>query len=207
MTTSSSFLGQEKSERNPEQMFIDPVVLSSSEIPAGVKHLIEALHHFVDKRGQCFPGLTKIAQYMSRSRRSVSTYIKQAVELRLISVRYRWLTTNEYTLLCLVPPKVINRVETAANKLNPLKNITTFSKTNGREIKVCLEDSKTILGDKVFTKNRNWLYKMIRVSGYEIYQECLNWLRSSMLMAEVDGKPIESPSGLLTWKVRQFVMI
>jgi len=31
------------------------------------------------------------------------------------------------------------------------------------------------------------------------------WLRSALLIAEIDGKPIQSPSALLTWKVRQFV--
>jgi hypothetical protein len=191
-------------------MFISPEIIESKEIPSGVKLLLYTLLKHADKRGQSFPGLTLLSKEMSRSRRSVTTYIKQAVELRFVRVRYRWLTTNEYTLLCLVPPKSTNRVETVAQKLNPLKNKSTLpqaERLNSKEIKICMEDSKDLLGDKVFQRNRNWLRVLICKSGYELYQECLSWLRTTLLMSQVDGSEIQSPGGLLTWKIRQFVEV
>jgi hypothetical protein len=191
-------------------MFISPEIIESKEIPSGVKLLLYVLLKHTDKRGQSFPGLTKIAQEMSKSRRSVSTYIKQAVELKLIKVKYRWLTTNEYTLLCLVPPKVVNRVETVAEKLNPLKSKTTLplrERLNSREVKVCLEDSKDLLGENVFNRNKGWLYKLICSAGYDLFQECLHWLRNAMLMGECDGRPINAPCGMLTYHIRKFVEV
>ena len=188
-------------------MFISPEILDSKEIPGGVKHLLRILLDFSNKRGECFPGQARIALRMGKSIRSVRRYIRLAEELRFISVRHRWLNTSVYTLLCLVPPKVIHKEDKVSNKLKPLKNKSTLSKTNGREIKICLEDSKGVLGESVFKRNKNWLYKIIKTAGYDLYQECLHWLRNAMLMADCDGKPIHSPSGLLTYQIRKFVKI
>jgi len=186
-------------------MFISPEILDSSEIPGGVKHLLRILLDFSDKHGECFPGQARLALRMGKSIRSVRRYIRLAEELRLISVRHRWLNTSVYTLLCLVRPKVINKQDTVSQKLNPLKKIQTLqSKTNVAEVKICLEDSKEVLGESVFTRNRGWLYQLIRKCGYDLYQECLHWLRNAMLMAECEGKPINAPCGMLTWHIRKF---
>ena len=48
---------------------------------------------------------------------------------------------------------------------------------------------------------------MIMKSGYDTYQSCLAWLKTALLMADIDGNPISSTSGLLTWKIRQFVTV
>ena len=188
-------------------MFISSEILESKEIPGSVKFLLRVLLDFSDKRGECFPGQARIALRMGKSVRSVRRYIRLAEELRLISVRHRWLNTSVYTLLCLVRPTVIHKEDKVSNKLKPLKNKSTLSKTNGREIKICLEDSKEVLGQSVFNRNKKWLYKLIKTSGYDLYQECLHWLRNAMLMAECHGKPIHSPSGLLTYHIRKFVEV
>ena len=188
-------------------MFISPEILDSKEIPGGVKHLLRILLDFSDKHGECFPGQLRIATRMGKSIRSVRRYIRLAEELRFISVRHRWLNTSVYTLLCLVPPKQILKEDKVSEKLKPLKKIQTFSKTNGCEIKVCLEDSKEVLGESVFNRNKSWLYKLIKTAGYDLYQECLHWLRNVMLMAECDGAPINAPCGMLTWHIRRFVEV
>lgn len=189
-------------------MFISPEILDSKEIPGGVKHLLRILLDFSDKRGECFPGQARLALRMGKSIRSIRRYIRLAEELRFISVRHRWLNTSVYTLLCLVPPKVINKADTDGRQTNPLKKIQTLqSKTNVAEIKICLEDSKEVLGEPVYTRNKGWLYQLIKKAGYDLFQECLHWLRNAILMGECDGRPINAPCGMLTWQIRKFVEV
>jgi len=186
-------------------MFISSEILESKEIPGGVKFLLRVLLDFSDKRGECFPGQARIALRMGKSIRSVRRYIRLAEELRLISVRHRWLNTSVYTLLCLVRPTIIHKEDKVSNKLKPLKNKTTLSKTNGREIKVCLEDSKAILGESTFKKNYSWLRSIIWKVGYDTFQECLHWLKQTLLESAMSGGEIRCPSALLNWKIKQFV--
>jgi len=56
-----------------------------------------------------------------------------------------------------------------------------------------LEDSRGILGESMFTRNKNWLRLMIVKAGYDTYQSCLGWLKTALLVADVDGNPINSP--------------
>jgi hypothetical protein len=203
-----SFSGQAFFYRRPEKMFISPEILDSSEIPAEVKTLLRTLLDFADKRGECYPGQIAIARRMSRSVRSVRRYIKLAVELRLISVRHRWLNTSVYHLLCLVPPKVIHKADTDDLQTYPLKSYkTTIPKTNGREIKICLEDSREILGESTFKRNYNWLRSVIWKIGYDAFQDALQWLRQSLMESAINGSEIRCPSALLNWKIRQFVTV
>jgi hypothetical protein len=188
-------------------MFISPEILDSTQIPSEVKTLLRVLLDFADKRGTCFPGQIRIAQRMGRSVRSVRRYIKLAVELRLISVRHRWLNTSVYTLLCLVPPKVINKEDTGGRQTYPVKTKTTYPKTNGAEIKICLEDSKEILGESVFKRNYRWLRSIIWKLGYDAFQEALQWLRQAMMESAINGEEIRCPSALLNWKIRQFAEV
>lgn len=188
--------------------FISPEILDSSAMPAEVKSLLRVLNDFADKRGECYPGQIAIARRMSRSVRSVRRYIRLAVELRLISVRHRWLNTSVYRLLCLVPPKVINKADTAGLQTYPLKiNKTTIPKTNGAEIKICLEDSKAVLGESTFKRNYNWLRLTIWKIGYDTFQEALQWLKQSLMESAMNGNEIRCPSALLNWKIGQFVSV
>ena len=186
-------------------MFISPEILDSSEIPGEVKFLLRVLLDYSDKRGECYPGQAAIGRRMGKSVRSVQRYIKLAVELRLISVRQRWLRTSIYTLLCLVPPKVINKGVIVTDKLNPAKNKTTIPKTNGAEIKICLQDSKEILGESVFKRNYRWLRSIIWKVGYDAFQDALQWLRQTLMESAINGSEIRCPGGLLNWRVKQLV--
>lgn len=190
-------------------MFIDPVVLESSEISAGVKALIRCLHHdFTNRQGICDPGQAKIAQRMSCSIRSVQRYLKEAVELKLIAVRHRWLWTSVYKLLCLVPPKYIHKGDKVADKLNPSKNYKNVTSKNAFKIpksewKLCYQDAQEILGRETAKKNRGWLSILIRTAGVDLFLDSLRWLRSQMLMGEAEGKPIHAPGGLQLWYLRK----
>jgi len=133
--------------------------------------------------------------------------MRLAQELRLISVRHRWLNTSVYTLLCLVPPKVIHKADTAGLQTYPLRNKTTLPKTNGCEIKICLEDSKAILGESAFKKNYNWLRSMIWKVGYDAFQEALQWLKQTLMESAMNGSEIRCPGGLLNWKIKQYVVV
>ena len=184
-------------------MFISPEILDSKEIPGEVKFLLRVLLDYSDKRGECYPGQITIARRMSRSVRSVRRYIKLAIELRLISVRYRWLNTSVYTLLCLVPPKVIHKEDKGGPQTYPLKNYkTTIPKTNGAEIKICLQDSKEILGESVFKRNYRWLRSIIWKVGYDAFQDALQWLRQTLMESAINGSEIRCPGGLLNWRVK-----
>ena len=67
-----------------------------------------------------------------------------------------------------------------------------------------LKTAKISSGKRISDRNYGWLSIIIRESVYELFQECLNWLRTTSLMT-VDGTEILSPSQLLTSKVRQFI--
>ena len=191
-------------------MFIAKEVLDSKEIPGYIKNFLLHLVQYADANGECYPSQATLGERMGKSPRMIRNYIKYCVELKLIKVRRRWLRSNIYTILCGVKPDLSTMRKSVADRTDHLRLKQTLpqaERLNSREIKICLEDSRTILGESIFNRNKNWLYKMIRKSGYELYQECLNWLRSIMLMAQVDGTAIDSPSGLLTWKIRQFVAV
>ena len=187
-------------------MFIAKEVLDSKEIPGYIKNFLLHLVQYADGNGECYPSQATLGERMGKTPRMIRNYIKYCLELRLISVRRRWLHSNIYTILCC--KQNLSTMRKSISDKQPTKEIkSTLPKTNGREIKVCLEDSKAILGETTFKRNYSGLYKMIRVAGYDIYQECLHWLRNTMLMAECDGKPIHSPSGMLTYQIRKFVTV
>lgn len=191
-------------------MFIDKTILDSKEIPGYIKDFLLHLVQYADERGVCYPSQETLGNRMGKSTRMIRYYIRYCVELKLIAVKHKWLRANTYTILC------GKKVELSTNRksvsyrtdhLNIKQRSASQERLNSKEIKICLEDSKSILGESVFTRNKNWLRLMILKAGYDTYQQCLEWLKTALLMAQVDGSPINSPSGLLTWRVRQFVML
>lgn len=190
-------------------MFIDKSILDSQDIPGYIKSFLLHLVQYADHKGECYPSQEDIGKRMRKTPRMIRYYVRYCVEMKLIKVRRRWLCSNIYTILC--GKKNLSTMRKSVADKQPTKEYKSTlplrERMNSKEFKICLEDSKDILGDTVFKRNRGWLYQLIKVSGYDIYLECLRWLKTQMLMGVCDGKPIDKPGALLTWKIRQFVEV
>jgi len=189
-------------------MNIDCTILDNSEIPRQTKYFLQALASFSDAQGKCWPSEERIGKRMGVSSRSVRKYLRQAVELQLVKVKRRWRKSNVYRLLCLAGRglSTMRNQRSEENRSNINKNgfkIKTPCKIPKVEWKLCFEDARQVLGEKVTKKNRGWLTILIRKAGADLFLDGLRWVRSQMLQGEAEGKPVHAPGGLLTWLLRK----
>lgn len=165
-------------------MFIQKSILTTTEIPTGVKNLIRTLHHdFTDRHGLCWPSVHTISTRMSCSIRSVQRYIKLAVELGLMSVKRRWLKTSVYRLLCLVRPNVINKGDTVSSKLYPSYkenvsgNAFSIHKQKQPSGNAIVREIESIMNS---TKDRRCWEKVVRTCSIDTIHRAISSLKIAM---------------------------
>jgi predicted transcriptional regulator len=188
-------------------MNIDPKILDSSELDKNLKYFLQTLASYADINGRCFPKQETIAKRMGVSARSVRYYLRQAVELKLVSVKRRWKRSNIYRVLCLVKKLSTNRKQTSEQNIST-KNFKNGSMKNAFKIpkqdwRICFEDAQEVLGRQTAKKNKGWLSILIRKAGSDLFMESLRWVRSMMLEGQASGNPINSPGGLQWWYLRK----
>lgn len=165
-------------------MFIQKSILTTSEIPSGVKNLIRTLHHdFTDRHGLCWPSVHTISIRMSCSIRSVQRYIKQAIELGLMSVKRRWLKTSVYRLLCLVKPTSINKGDTVSSKLYPIykenvhENAFSIHQQKQPSENAIVREIESIMNT---SKDRKCWEKAVRTCSTDTIHRAISSLRIAM---------------------------
>ena len=179
-----------------------------------IKSFIRALAHHCGDKNVCWPSQQRIAEFMNCSTRTVRRMERQAIELRLIEVRRRWLKSNVYTVLCLEERKnstmgteccpveqntqVQNNVETGSKESPKQRGVSP------REIHLLLGDIQEVMGPHIMQRNRGWFIRIIRHTTYDLLQQCLSVVRQSILEAQCgSGEVVQNPSGFLTWLVRR----
>lgn len=102
-------------------MNIQANILTTSEISFIAKAFLHTAASCCSRyQNEIWHSQATLAQMMSCSVRTVQRAVRELLELKLISVKRRWLRSNVYTVHCLVEPRVINNDDRVAQRTNSL---------------------------------------------------------------------------------------
>ena len=190
-------------------MYLDDHIRKSSELTSTFKLFLHTLSSYADHQGKCWPSEREISLAMSMSVSTVKRCIREAVELRFIEVRRRWRKSNVYKVLCLKPVKLSTMSSRDDPREQPpfvqqrLTAQVVRSWKSPAEIKILVDDMAEVIGPVESTRNRGWLWRVAGAVKDAWIYEVLSWVRVSIQEARDLGKPIDSPTALMTWQLRR----